>query len=191
MVDPLWEEKLAPLVDRDHFTRDALLRRKILSDTYHPELEKVHLENARKLKALIGKHSFPTLSNAGEKGVRLSWLIIQHAISLPDFMRECLTEIRLAAAAKDYPLELLASLEDRVSLFERGVQIYGTNRDWQNGELVPTPIEDPDFVDLRRRGLGLPPLDLSPLVTEDLPPKDPVKKEQEYREWLKKVGWRS
>lgn len=191
MIDPAWEEKLAPLVERDQFIREALLKRKILSDTYHPEMEKVHIENAHKLKKLIDQKSFPTLSNAGEKGVRLSWLIIQHAISLPDFMKECLIEIRLAAGQNDYPLELLACLEDRISIYERGVQIYGTNRDWINGDLVPTPIEDPDMVDLRRRGLGLPPLDLSPMVTEDRPPKDPEKKTREYEEWLKRVGWRS
>ena len=190
MLEASWEEKLAPLVERDHFIREALLKRRVLSDTYHPEMEKVHIENARKLQALIKERFFPTLSNAGEKGVRLSWLIIQHAISLPDFMRECLIEIRLAAGQNDYPLELLACLEDRISIYERGVQIYGTNRDWQNGELVPTPIEDPDQVNVRRRGLGLPPLDLSPLVTDELPPKEPEKKAREYAEWLKRVGWR-
>lgn len=190
MHEITWEEKLAPLVERDQFIRDALLKRRVLSDTYHPEMEKVHIENARKLQALIKERSFPTLSNAGEKGVRLSWLIIQHAISLPDFMRECLTEIRLAAGQNDYPLDLLAYLEDRISIFERGVQIYGTNRDWIKGELLPTPIEDPEQVNARRRGLGLPPLDPSPSVTDELPPKEPEKKAREYEEWLKRVGWR-
>lgn len=191
MIDPTWEEKLAPLVERDHFIREALLKRRILSDTYHPEMEKVHIENAQKLQKLIDILSFPTISNAGEKGVRLSWLIIQHAISLPDFMRECLTQIRLAAGQNDYPLELLACLEDRVAIFEGRPQIYGTNRDWIHGDLLPTPIEDPDQVNVRRKGLGLPPLDPTPAVTEELPPKEPGKKAQEYQDWLKRVGWRS
>ncbi|MCM2350807.1 MAG: hypothetical protein NDI69_12360 [Bacteriovoracaceae bacterium] len=46
-------------------------------------MEKIHLSNAHKLSALIEKLGFPVLSNAGEQGVRLSWLIIQHAISWP------------------------------------------------------------------------------------------------------------
>jgi hypothetical protein len=191
VIDSSWQEKLAPLVERDLFIREALLKRRVLSDTYHPELEKVHTENARKLQKLIDKKSFPTLSNAGEKGVGQSWLIILHAISLPDFMRECLTEIRLAAAANDYPLDLLASLEDRIAVLEGRPQIYGTHRDWIKGELIPTPIEDPDLVNARRQGLGLPPMDPSPLITDDLPPKDPEKKAREYEEWLKRVGWRS
>lgn len=186
----MWEIKLAPMVERDHFIREGLLGRGVLSDTYHPEMEKVHLNNARKLKELIEANSFPTLSNAGEKGVRLSWLIIQHAISWPDFMKECLLQMRLAAADQDYPLELLAYTEDRVAYFEGRGQLYGTNRDWQNGELLPTPIEDPSKLNLRRRSLGLPPLNPGTLISEERPPKDPEKKAWEFSQWLKKVGWR-
>jgi hypothetical protein len=185
----MWEEKLSPLVDRDSFTRDALLRRGILSDAYHPEMEKVHLENARKLKALIDKNGFPVLSTAGEKGVRLSWLIIHHAISLPDFVRECLLEMRMAAANHDYPLDLLAYTEDRVAYFEGRGQLYGTNRDWDEGELKPTPIEDPAKLSVRRKSMGLPP-QIPTLISEERPPKDPEKKGREFQEWLKKVGWR-
>ncbi len=189
MQHEIWVEKLSPLVERDHFTREALLKRGILADTYHPEMEKVHLENARKLKALIDKEGFPTLSTAGEKGVRLSWLIIQHAISLPDFMKEYLLEMRMAAANKDYPLELLACTEDRVAFFEGRGQLYGTSLDWQDGELKPTPIEDPTKLSVRRKAMGLPP-QIPSLITEERPPQDPVKKQREFMEWLKRVGWR-
>src|SRR4051812_9771350 len=117
-MEDFWISKLSPLVERDHFIREGLLSRGVLSDAYHKEMEKVHIENAKKLKVLVEKNGFPVLSSAGEKGVRLAWMIIMHAISLPDFMRECLTQIRLAAAAQDFPLDLLAYLEDRVLTFE-------------------------------------------------------------------------
>lgn len=190
MILEIWEQKLAPLVERDHFIREGLLKRGILSDAYHPEMEKVHLENARKLKALIDQHGFPVLSNAGEKGVRLSWLIIHHAISWPSFMQECVIEMRLAGAARDYPLELLAYVEDRIAYFEGRGQLYGTNFDWLEGELKPTPIEDPDKLDFRRKAFGLPPMNPAARITEERPPADPVKKNQEFNLWLKKVGWR-
>lgn len=191
MFDLTWEEKLGFLVQQDHQMRNILIEKGILSDTYHPEMEKVHLNNARRLNEMIKKMGFPVLSNAGEKGVRLSWLIIQHAISWPDFMKECLLQMRLAAAQHDYILELLAYTEDRIAYFEGRPQLYGTNCDWINGELKRTPIEDISKVDLRRKALGLPPLAQVPVNSSmERPPKDPKKKEREFNEWLVKVGWR-
>lgn len=191
MFDLTWEEKLGFLVQQDHQMRNILLEKGILSDTYHPEMEKVHLNNARRLNEMIKKMGFPVLSNAGEKGVRLSWLIIQHAISWPDFMRESLLQMRLAAAQNDYILELLAYTEDRVAYFEGRPQLYGTNSDWIKGELKRTPIEDISKVDIRRKALGLPPLSQVPINSSlERPPKDPEKKEREFNEWLVKVGWR-
>lgn len=192
MIDPVWEEKLNFLVDQDHQMREVLLQRGILSDTYHPELEKIHLVNAHKLAALIEKMGFPVLSNAGEKGVRLSWLIIQHAISWPDFMRESLVQMRLAAAQNDYILELLAYTDDRIAYFEGRPQLYGTNMDWIEGELRPSPIEDISRLDARRKSLGLPPVLQTPFFpTIERPPKDPVKKKREFEAWLIRVGWRN
>ncbi|MBA2405276.1 MAG: hypothetical protein H0V66_10935 [Bdellovibrionales bacterium] len=190
-ADNFWKDKLIPLVERDQFIRDALDRRGVLEDAYHPEMEKVHLENARKLKELIKKNGFPVLSNAGEEGVQLSWLIIQHAISSPDFMRECLTEIRMAVAQDDYPKDLLAYIDDRIRYFEGLPQLYGTNFDWEDGELRPTPIEDPKFLDLRRKSLGLPPIAETLFkIAHSAPPKDPLKKASEFQKWLLSVGWR-
>ena len=191
-MEDFWVSKLAPLVERDHFIREGLLNRGVLSDTYHKEMEKVHIENARKLRTLIEKNGCPVLSNAGEKGVRLSWIIIMHAISLPDFIRECLTQMRLAAASQDYTLELLAYLEDRVLFFEGRPQLYGTNYDWQDGELKPTSIQDISSLPYRRRSMGLPPMPSEvSRVTEERPPKDPVQKARDFELWLKKVGWRA
>lgn len=190
MVDPVWEEKLSFLVQQDHAMREVLLQRGVLWDTYHPEMEKIHLSNAKKLQSLIEKMGFPVLSNAGEKGVRLSWLIIHHAISWPDFMKEGLTQMRLAAAHNDYLLELLAYTDDRIAFFENRPQLYGTNIDWIAGELKRTPIADPNFLDQRRKSLGLPPVSKSPIPTgEARPPKDPEKKLQEFMEWQRRVGW--
>lgn len=192
MFDLTWEEKLGFLVQQDHQMREVLLNKGILSDTYHPEMEKVHLANARKLSVMIQKMGFPVLSNAGEKGVRLSWLIIQHAISWPEFMRECLLQMRLAAAQNDYILELLAYTDDRIAYFEGRPQLYGTNMDWIDGELQRTPIEDIDRLDARRKSLGLPPIARVPIIaTMERPPKDPKKKEQEFRAWLVKTGWQN
>lgn len=187
-----WEKSLTPLVERDLFIRDALERRGILEDAYHPEMEKVHKENANFLKAYIKTHGFPVLSNAGDKAVQLSWVIIQHSISYPDFQRECLIQMRLAAAADDYPKDLLAYTDDRIAFFEGRPQLYGTNFDWLDGELRPTPIEDPDYLDHRRHALGLPSMSETLFkIVHNKPPKDVEKKAKEFQIWLTSVGWRS
>lgn len=191
MIDPVWEEKLKFLVDQDQAMREVLLQKGILSDSYHPEMEKLHLANAQKLSKMIQSMGFPVLSNAGEKGARYAWLIIHHAISWPDFMRESLIQMRLAAAQHDYSLELLAYTEDRVAYFEGRPQPYGTNLNWIDGELKRTPILEPQKLDLRRRAVGLPPIAQVPIPpSQERPPKDPVKKEQEFQDWLLRVGWK-
>ena len=108
MFDLIWEEKLRFLVNQDHQMRNLLDEKGIFNDAYHPEFEKVHINNALQLKEMIENKGFPVLSNAGEESLRLSWAIIQHSISLPKFMRECLFQMRLAAGQNDYPLDLLA-----------------------------------------------------------------------------------
>ena len=191
MFDLTWEEKLSFLVDQDHQMKDILLSKGIYSDTYHSELQKVHLNNAKKLIEMIEKMGFPVLSNAGDRGVRLSWLIIHHAISMPNFMKESLLEMRMAAGQNDYILELLAYTEDRVAYLEGRQQLFGTNTEWIDGELKRTPIEDLSKVDLRRKAVGLPPLASTPILSSmERPPRDPVIKAKEFQEWLVKVGWR-
>jgi hypothetical protein len=191
MRDPIWDDKLNFLVDKDHQMKNLLQEKGILNDAYHPEMEKIHLNNSKKLTELIKKMGFPVLSNAGDKGVKLSWLIIMHAISSPDFMKECLFQIRIAAGQNDYPLDLLAYLEDRISYLEGRPQLYGTSIDWENGELRRTPIEDLESVDIRRKAMGLPSLTQMPIESEmNRPPKDPIKKAQDFQKWLVKVGWR-
>lgn len=192
MIDISWEEKLQFLVDRDHQMREVLLERGILADTYHSEMEKIHLANARILSEMIEKMGFPVLSNAGEKGVRLSWLIIHHAISWPSFMQEGLIQMRLAVADDDYIPELLAYIEDRVAYFEGRPQLYGTNLDWIDGELKMSPVADPVHLDLRRKSLGLLPIsEIGIANIIERPPKNPQQKELEFKIWLVKVGWRN
>lgn len=191
MIDPVWEEKLSFLVQKDHQMREVLHQKGVLNDAYHPEMEKIHISNAQKLMGLIDKMGFPVLSNAGENGVRLSWLIIHHSISLPDFMRQSLIEMRMAGAQNDYLLELLAYTEDRVAWLEGRLQLYGTQSDWVDGELKRVPVEDVEKLDQRRKSLGLPPIDQVPLLNMmEKPPANPLKKVKEFNTWLVKVGWR-
>jgi hypothetical protein len=191
MIDPFWTEKLKPLIERDQFIQEALGRKGILEDSYQPELEKIQKENAKKLEKFIMDKGFPVLSNAGEEGVQLSWYIIHNAISYPDFMRECLTQIRLAVAADDFPKDLLAYLEDKVAYCENRKQLFGTHFVWSECGLIPSPIEDIDYLDKRRASFNLPPMaDALFKIVHALPPKNPTKTIADFENWLIKIGWR-
>ena len=63
LSDPTWVNKLKPLVQRDQFFREALESRGILQDAYHLDMEKVHLENTRKLKFSFIRWGFRWLAN--------------------------------------------------------------------------------------------------------------------------------
>jgi hypothetical protein len=187
-----WINKLKILVQKDLDLKNVLNEKNLTIDFYPRELESLHIKNAKILEKLIEKNGFPVLSNAGEEGVRLSWIIIQHSISLSDFMRSCLDQMRLAAAQNDYPLELLAYTEDLIAYLEGRGQIYGTHMEWREGELCPSRIEDPQYVDLRRKSLGLSKLDeqVKNLFLER-PPRDEEKWKTNFKHWAKRVGWQS
>jgi hypothetical protein len=102
------------------------------------------------------------------------------------------------AAPGEVPPVQIAMLEDRIRTFEGRGQLYGTQFDWdEQGRLSPMPIEDPDNVDERRATVGLGPLseDLERRratmpATGEKPPADRSRREQEIKDWLRRVGWR-
>jgi hypothetical protein len=52
----------------------------------------------------------------------------------------------------------VATLADRVAATLDGRQLYGTLAPPGDGGKFLVPVDDPDGLDARRRGLGLPPL---------------------------------
>ena len=126
---------------------------------------------------------------ASKNNIRISLNDFSGSLRPSDFMRECLLQMRLSAAAQDWPKELIAYTDDRMAFFEGRGQLYGTNADWQDGELKPTLIEDPDHLEYRRKSMGLPPM-RKDIITNERPPRDAEKKQKEFEIWLKKTGWR-
>jgi hypothetical protein len=100
-----------------------------LFDGYHAAMERAHLENAAEIEQLIEEHVWLGKSKVGADGAEAAWLIVQHAISLPDFSRKCLRLIEKAVAEKEAEPYQAAYLQDRVSFFENRPQRYGTHSD--------------------------------------------------------------
>jgi len=185
--------------------REDLRKRAELAETgalfegYHPDMERIHTANARRLEDIITDiGGWPCAAIAGEEAAEAAWLIVQHAIGLPDFQRKMLPLIQKAAEAGDVPAWQAAYLEDRIRVFEGRPQIYGTQFDWdETGVLSPLPIENPQDVNLRRAAVGLDTIEEKTATMRrraeaegETPAKAPQKRREEAEDWARKAGWR-
>jgi len=189
-------DQLLAMHAEDQRVRTALEGTGELFDGYAPAMEAVHVRNADALATILDRHGWPGFALVGEDGARAAWLLLQHAISRPAFMRRCLPLLRAAAAQRDILPAWMASLEDRIACFEGRPQKYGTQFDWdERGELNPEPIEDPARVDELRASVGLNSLaerllEVRRAAGRERPPLDYARRRQEADAWARSVGWR-
>lgn len=189
-------EELVRRREHDFSVRERLLEAGRLNDGYDPEMEAVHLGNAAWLEAVVEKYGYPTIGRVGADASNAAWLIIQHAISRPAFLRRMLAVLRSLPEHEADPKNA-AYLEDRIRMYEGKPQRYGTQFDRDDdGLLSPVPCDDPALVDRCRAALGLPPL---AEVTAEMRKRDtgrPTREELERhrarcRAWLIETGWRT
>ena len=190
-------KKIIRLRDKDEALRNELIKKGALSDGYNQEMEKLHNSNAEELSKIIDIIGYPTPGKIGKKASKAAWLIIQHSIGLPDFMRKCAKSLEKAINDnKADPIDL-AYLTDRIAVFEGRSQLYGTQFDWdKNGEMSPYHFDDLAKVNHRRKTIGLNTLEKQTQIMREqaehekqVPPPDIEERKQKYNEWRKKVGW--
>lgn len=125
-------------------------------------LEKMSLIDARntdKLKEIVEKYSWVTEDLVGKNGVSAAFLIVQHS---PDykFQEEMLPFLKQSFLnGEGVTGQEFALLTDRVLVHQSKPQIYGTQLNILDGELVFDPILDRENVDSRRADVGLPSLE--------------------------------
>lgn len=188
--------ELVAMAENDQTVREELVADGSLSSQgYHPRMEAVHKKNASRLAHIIEQHGWPGESLVGEGGARAAWLIAQHAIGDPPFMRRCLLLLKKAAEEQQVPQWQAAMMEDRIRMYEGRPQIYGTQfQPNEAGAFVPYMIEDPSNVNERRRAVGLNPLEerTSEMRKQSAEEKLslPPNRKADYERWLHSVGWR-
>ena len=74
----------------DSRVREELLAAGELGGPYVPRMEVVHVKNAARLRSLIAEYGWPAEDIAGKDGAEAAWLIAQHAVGEPEFLREVL-----------------------------------------------------------------------------------------------------
>lgn len=196
MQYPLAARQIIALKDADLRLRDRLLAEGRLNDGYDGDMANLHRRNADQLRDIVENIGLPTAERVGRDASAAAWLVAQHAIGSPDFLRYYARLLCEAAATGKADPVHLAYLTDRIAVFEGCPQRYGTQFDWDDkGELNPHAYDDRTLVDERRRELGLPPLkEQTKLLRgrEDnrVPPGDLRERRAAYEAWREQVGWR-
>ena len=177
--------------------RDELVRSGQLFEGYNEEMESLHNKNAEALNEIIEQIGYPTISKIGAEANEAAWLVIQHSIGKPEFMKKCAALLEKAVTDEQADAKHLAYLTDRIAVLEGKPQLYGTQFDWDaNGELSASPLDDFEKVNQRRKTLGL--NSLAEQTTKirkqaaaenEKPPVDLKVRKEEFDLWRKKVGW--
>lgn len=184
-------QKLIEMKAEDLRVREELAETGELFDGYAPRMEQVHLKNAAELERMLEENGgWLGKSLVGEDGAEAAWLIVQHAISLPEFQRKCLKVIEEAVENGEAEAWQAAFLYDRICFFEGRPQKYGTNSDWnEEGKMQVWMLENEEKVNEFRAEVGLKPLESLVWETDETrenKPKDFHKRQEEYLVWAKK-----
>lgn len=188
---------LIRMQNNDLAIREQLIAKKALNTGYHSDMEALHIKHANALSLIIEQIGYPSISLVGTQGANAAWIIIQHAISLPQFMKDCFTLLKLAVSKKDANPLHLAYLEDRIATFEGRPQSYGTAFDWdEEGILSPLPYDSIDKLNERRKALGLNSLQEQTQIMREQakleqasPPENYKQNRSDFDQWREKVGW--
>jgi hypothetical protein len=183
---------LLALQGRDLALREELQAEGTLHGGYHPRMEEVHRDNAQQLRELIERFGWPNERLAGSDGAEAAWLIAQHAIAEPDFMRACCSLLEHEVASGTVPKWQLAYLDDRVRVSEGRLQRFGTQFEVTPEGPELCPVENPDSLDERRLQAGLGPI-AERLESMKNSPRPTAEEFAAYKRaeltWRVKVGW--
>jgi hypothetical protein len=127
-------------------------------DSLYREMKLHDIQNEARVKAIIAQYGWPGASLVGRAGSTTAFLVLQHSNLAT--IQEYLPLIRQATAKGELAKGELALMEDRVLIFQRKQQTYGSQvrSNAATGKMEFYPIEDEAHVDERRATMGLSPL---------------------------------
>jgi hypothetical protein len=189
-------DRIIALRDRDQQVRSRLLAEGRLYEGYAEEMQRVHIDNAEALSAIVAEHGWPGEALVGAEGCRAAWTVAQHAICSPQAQRQFLHALNAAVAEGQAPKRMAAMLTDRIRFNEHRPQLYGTVLGWNDAGELDCEVEQPEQLDLRRAEVGLPPFaqdrarHRAAVAAEGgKAPADIAGFLRKQREWAESVGW--
>jgi|SRR5688572_1843067 len=189
--------EIIQMKDHDLMVRQRLVDTGELYKGYNPEMEAVHLKNARQLESIIQQIGWPSKEKVGTEARDAAMIIVQHAISFPEFQRICLHHIEAAVKDGKEDKRNYAFLYDRICFNERRPQKFGTQYDWdENGQLSPWTVENPEKVNDLRKEVGLNSIEeeteavrKGAKTNNEKPPTNFESRQMEIYRWSKRIGW--
>jgi hypothetical protein len=190
-------ETLIGMKNNDLELRDKLIQSGKLGEGYNEEMASLHNKNAEILNKTIDTIGYPTIDKVGKEASEAAWLVVQHSIGQPAFMKKCMKLLEHLVNENKIYSRNFAYLTDRIAVFESKPQLYGTQFDWdENGELSPKFFDDLTKVNQRRKSIGLNTLEEQTQIMREQvknenqsPPEDFEKRNEGIEKWKKSVGW--
>jgi hypothetical protein len=120
--------------------------------------KRIDLTNTSKLKRIVARYGWPTISQVGAPAAHAAWLIAQHSNHDAEFQEKALRLMRRLhrrSPREVFPQDV-AYLCDRVRVNHGKPQLYGTQlRRTACGTLTPFPIQNRAALDARRKAYKL------------------------------------
>jgi len=159
---PSLRDELLAIFQEDQRIRQKWIAGDVSKD--QPEtlklMEQINLRHVLRLQSLVSKYGWLSPELVGHDGSKGAFLVIQH--SPPATQVHWFPVLQKAFQRGQLPPDEFAMFTDRVLLAKGEKQRFGTvalpPKEWNSGEPVFQPIEDPAGVDTRRASVGLPPL---------------------------------
>jgi hypothetical protein len=108
---------------------------------------------------IITRHGWPFRSVIGESAAMHLSALVAHADERNTFRRKALKAMSVTVEAGEADPRHFAHIYDRTCAVAREPQLYGSLIAPKDGDgIVIWPVQDPEQLDARRRGIGLPPL---------------------------------
>jgi hypothetical protein len=194
MTKPELSTELLGMKQEDEELHTQLSEAGALTGHYVPSLRAVHEKNAARLREILSEHGWPDETQVGSDGAYAAWMIVQHGIGDPNLQRAVLHLLEQEAASGRIPAWHAAYLGDRIAMYERRPQRFGTQwlDDPRDGRTRPWSIQEPDKVDSLRATVGLGPLSKIPEAGPDLPLREQEARRENQRwwqDWLASRGW--
>lgn len=144
---------MAPMRDYSKH-KNTVAMHKIIKD-----MEKADARNVAKVTTILDKYGWLSVEEVGLTGNTALFLVIQHAPY--EVQEKYCPVLKKAVAEKKAHASQLALLEDRISVHQKGYQIYGSQleNDPVTNVLILSPIIDEANVNERRKNAGLEPLE--------------------------------
>ncbi|MBL4663174.1 MAG: hypothetical protein JKY22_06390 [Flavobacteriaceae bacterium] len=115
-------------------------------------------DNYERMQQLINDNGWPKYSSVGELAADAPLLVINHHES-NEVRKKYIAQIKQSCLEGEGSCMEYAKVQDRILVDENQLQIYGMQFRYNaQRNLEPFPIKDPEYVDQRRKEIGLVPL---------------------------------